>query len=51
VPPGWPDGAALAAEPVLGAFAEELVVELVAVEAVVEELFVVLAAALSASEA
>jgi hypothetical protein len=51
VPPGWLDGAALAAEPVPGAFGEELVVELVAVEAVVEELFVVLALAVSASEA
>jgi len=50
VPPGWLDGAALVAEPVLEEFAEELVVELVDVEAVIVELFVVLAPAVSASE-
>jgi len=51
VPAGWLDAAALVAELVLGAFAEEPVVEFVAAEGVVAELFAVLALAVSASEA
>ena len=51
MPPGWLDGAALVAELVLGALAEEAVVELVAVEPVVVELFAVLAPAVFASDA